>query len=74
MAFDAAKESMHILSLSEPVCDGFRILGVDFDAALETVDAVAGLVTDAGWKLRTLLRARRFCNDADQYTCIKHIL
>jgi hypothetical protein len=65
VAFDPAKESMHILSTTEPHGNDFKLLGVDFDCALDMTNAVHGLVTDAGWKLRTLLRTRRYDSDAE---------
>jgi hypothetical protein len=65
VAFDPAKESKHILSLTDPIGDNFRLLGVIFDGALTMTDAVAEVVREAGWKLRTLLRTRRYYNDAD---------
>ena len=65
VAFDAGKESLHILSLSEPSGTGFKLLGLNFDEELTMSDAVAELVAAAGWKLRTLLRTHRFYTDAD---------
>ena len=63
--FDPAKESMHILPTTEPHGNDFKLLSVDFDCALDMTNAVHGLVTDAGWKLRTLLRTRRYYSDAE---------
>ena len=75
VAFDAAKESRHILSLTEPAGDNFKLLGVEFDASLTMSDAVGDLVSAAGWKLRTLLRTRRYYSDADLITLYKsHVL
>ena len=64
VAFDAAKESCHILSTTEPLGDGFKLLGVAFDECLTMSDAVSETVTAAGWKMRALLRTRRFHTDA----------
>ena len=75
VAFDAGKESQHVLSLTDPLGDGFRMLGVNFDEELTMADAVADVVTAAGWKLRTLLRTRRFYNDSDLIVLYKaHLL
>ena len=65
VAFDAAKESRHILSQSDPSGNGFKMLGVTFDEQLTMSEAVGEIVTAAGWKLRTLVRTRRFYTDAD---------
>ena len=40
VSFDAIKESMHILALSGGVIPNFKLLGVQFDAALNMKDAV----------------------------------
>ena len=75
MAFDAAKESRHILSVSDPMGDGFRLLGVAFDEELSMSEAVSEIVSAAGWKLRTLLRTRRFYTDSDLISLYKaHLL
>ena len=65
VAFDPKKESKHILSLTDPAGGSFRLLGVDFDCLLSMADAVNDLVTEAGWKLRMLIRGRRFYTDAE---------
>jgi hypothetical protein len=73
--FDSSKESTHILSLTEPLGDTFKLLGVTFDGALTMVDAVAEVVNAAGWKLKTLLRTRRFYTDAELILLYKsHLL
>ena len=75
LAFDAGKESQHILSITDSVGESFRMLGVVFDCELIMADAVAELVTDASWKLRTLIRTRRFYTDADLILLYKsHLL
>ena len=75
VAFDAGKESEHVLSLSDPASCGFLLLGIEFDGVLAMVDAVDRVVTEAGWKLRTLLRTRRFYNDSEMIMLYKaHLL
>ena len=72
VAFDASKESQHVLSLSDPVGGNFRLLGVPF---VSMASAVSEIVSTAGWKLRTLLRTRRFYTDADLIVLYKaHLL
>jgi hypothetical protein len=65
VVFDPAKESRHILSLSDSVGQTFRLLGVLFDGSLVMDEAVDELVTEAGWKLRTLFRTQRYYTDAE---------
>ena len=60
VAFDAGKESHHVLSLSDPEGSMFKLLGVPFDTELTMANAVSELVSSAGWKLRTLLASKRF--------------
>ena len=75
VAFDAGKESQHILSTTDSVGESFWMLGVVFDCELIMADAVAELVSDASWKLRTLIRTRRFYTDADLILLYKsHLL
>jgi Ni2+-binding GTPase involved in maturation of urease and hydrogenase len=75
VCFDAAKESQHVISVSEPSGDNFKLLGVPFDPELSMVDAVSEIVSAAGWKLRTLLRTRRFYTDSDLVVLYKsHLL
>ena len=75
VSFDPAKESSHILSLTSSVGVNFKMLGIIFDGALSMEDAVAEVVTEAGWKLRTLIRTRRYYCDGDLIGLYKaHIL
>ena len=75
VVFDPAKASGHILSLTNAVGENFKTLGITFDGALTMADAVAEVVTAAGWKLRTLSRTRRYYCDADLIMLYKsHVL
>ena len=65
VAFDAGKESRHVLSLSDPFGTNFKMLGVPFDPELSMVDAVSEIVSAASWKLRTLMRTQRFYSTSD---------
>ena len=60
VAFDPAKESQHVLSLTDPFGPNFKLLGIEFDCRLCMADAVRMLVCKARWKLKMLLRAKRF--------------
>ena len=64
-----------MLSLTDSVGDSFKLLGIIFDGALSMEEAVAEVVAEAGWKLRTLLRTRRYYTDADLIVLYKaHLL
>ena len=65
VSFDASKESRHIMSLTQPAGDSFRLLGVTFDGGLTMNEAVGEVVSSASWKLRTLIRTRRYYSDAE---------
>ena len=58
VCFDPAKESFHILSRTDGYGDNFTLLGVDFDVQLLMHDAVHACATEAGWRVRSLLRAQ----------------
>ena len=73
--FDAGKESQHVLSLSDPFGNSFKLLGVPFDPELSMADAISEIVAAAGWKLKTLLRTRRYYTDSDLIVlCKAHLL
>jgi hypothetical protein len=75
VTFDPSKESQHILSIGEPWGNEFKILGVLFDAGLSMESAVQEVVVEAGWKLRMLIRTRRFYTDAELVLLYKaHLL
>jgi hypothetical protein len=75
VAFDPAKESKHILSLTHPVGNAFKLLGVSFDGTLSMGETIAEIIHEAGWKLKTLQRTRRYYNDADLVLLYKaHVL
>ena len=58
VAFDPAKESMHVLSRTCPEGDAFKILGVIFDCKLIMAEAIETVRIDAS-RLQAVLRARR---------------
>ena len=65
VVFDAGKECMHIISMTESYGNDLKMLGVRFDVALTMKAAVDELVKDASWKLKVLMRTKRFYTDAD---------
>ena len=60
VTFDPKKESFHTVSRVHPQGDGFKILGIAFDCQLLMHDTIDELCTQCCWKVRTLLRSRRF--------------
>ena len=55
IAFDADKESQHVLSTSDPEGSSFKLFGVPFDTDLYVANAVSEFASSAGWKLKTFL-------------------
>ena len=51
---------MHILHQRKPEGDGFEMFGVKFDTKLRMELQVQSLVNRCRWKLKTLLRTRRY--------------
>ena len=60
VTFDSKKEHFSVLSREAPEGPSIKLLGVSFDTKLKMECAVATLVNDTNWKLRTLLRTRKF--------------
>ena len=60
VSFDPAKESVHIVSHAQRHGDPFKLLGICFDCKLRMDLAVRDVVSQASWKLTTILRTRRF--------------
>ena len=58
--FDAGKESFHGIHRGKHFGDSFKILGVLFDTQLTMDEAAREVAREAGWRLKTLLRCRRF--------------
>ena len=65
VSFDPAKESTHILALNGGEGCNFKLLGVPFDHALSMRDAVVELVSEAGWKMASILRSGRLFTDGE---------
>jgi hypothetical protein len=65
VAFDAAKESKHILSLREAFGPDFKLLGIIFDCKLEMSNAVRALTGKVKWKVQMLLRSRKSFHTED---------
>jgi hypothetical protein len=63
--FDPGKESFHVLAKVDAFGSDFKLLGVIFDVCLKMTAAVEEVVQQAGWKLRMLMRTRRYYTDAE---------
>ena len=75
VVFEPAKESFHILDRNHPSGLSFKILSVVFDTKLAMHEAVHVFASEAGWRLRTLMRTQRFHETAAMIRLYKsHIL
>ena len=73
--FDAAKEHFHVLDRWEPEGEGFGLLGVEFEENLAMEREVQELADRCHWKLRALLRSKRFFTEGQVVQQYKtHIL
>ena len=64
-----------MLSTTDPCGSSLKLLGLDFDCELHMTDAIANVVMDAGWKMKSLLRTRRFYCDGELVLLYKsHLL
>ena len=60
VTFDTDKEGMFILSRSKPHGESFDLLGVHFDCKLIMTNTVEELARTCSWKLKAILRTKRF--------------
>ena len=58
--FDPGKESFHILHRKLFFGDDFKVLGCVFDSQLLMHAAARHVATEAGWRLRTLMRSKQY--------------
>ena len=56
----SGKESITVLSRSNPFGKGFKIFNIFFNTGLYMEEAISNICDAASWKLRTLLRTSRF--------------
>ena len=69
--FDQDKESFHVLHRTRGHGENFTILGTEFDVGLRMHDAAHKVSTEAGWRLKTLLRTRRHHTVKEMVTLYK---
>ena len=58
--FDPGKESFHILPRTLHHGDNFKVLGCLFGSQLCMLETARHVATEAGWRLKNLLRVKRF--------------
>ena len=63
--FDPGKESFHGIHRTKHFGDDFKILGVLFDCKLTMAAAAQEVAKEAGWKVKSLLRCRKFYNQRE---------
>ena len=69
--FDASKESFHVLHRTNGHGEDFLLLGILFDVELRMGIAVTTLAREAGWRLKTVLRPRRFFTERETVNLYK---
>ncbi len=69
--FDASKESFHVLHRTHGHGDDFVLLGILFDVELRMGRATTVLAREAGWRLKTVLRPRRFFTERETVNLYK---
>ena len=65
VTFEDTKESITILSRSDPAGPAFKNMGILFDPGLYMENSIESLRSKVNWKLRTLLRTSRFFTTAE---------
>ena len=72
---DAGKEEFMIISTVEPLGGHIKMLGIEFDGKLVMHSAAHKCAVKASWKMKSLLRARRFYSITDLIMLYKsHVL
>ena len=69
--FDPSKESFHLVHRRFYSGEDFKLLGVVFDSALLMHHAAREVATEAGWRLQTLLKVRRFFTTPELFRMYK---
>ena len=69
--FDPAKQSFHILSPTQGYGDNFSLLRVEFDVQLLMRSAVHQCAFEAGWRVRSFLRAQKFFRTSETIMMFK---
>ena len=76
VTFDASKEHFSILSHTDSAeGSSVKLLGINFDTKLQMSEAITECIHEASWRLRTILRTRRFYCDLELVLHFKsHVL
>ncbi len=73
--FDASKEHFLIASHVDPEGDPVTVLGIEFDGKLLMGSAIHKCASESSWKIRSIVRTRRFYCDRDLIIFFKsHVL
>ena len=65
VCFETKKETMHVISKSDPLGENFKILACTFDVKLNMDDEIENLVKIVSWKFRLLLRSKKYYDTTD---------
>ena len=60
VTFDPSKESFHLIHRQRPIGPAFKLLGLVFDGKLLMHEGIRKIAVDAGWRLQSILRPRRY--------------
>ena len=75
VSFDAGKESFHVLHRTQALGSDFKILGCTYDCKLTMASACRAVATEGRWRLKTVLRSRRYFTTTQLVTLYKsHVL
>ena len=75
VTFDAGKESFHVLHRTQAQGNDFRILGCTYDCKLTMAAACRATAQEGRWRLKTVLRSRRYFTTTQLVTLYKsHVL
>ena len=75
VVFDPGKEEFILLRRRDAIGNDFRLLGVVFDPQLLMKRGAKKIATEAGWRLKAILRARRYFSTPELMRLYKaHVL
>eukprot|EP00959_Pyramimonas_sp_CCMP1952_P316219 6618417-Pyramimonas_sp.AAC.1 len=65
VVFDPSKESAHVLSRRRPAGPNFKLLGIRYDTKLLMDEAISARVQEAGWRIHSIVRSKRYHTDSE---------
>ena len=72
--FDPDKESFHVLHRTNGVGEDFKLLGLIFDVELRMHSGISTIAREAGWRLQSVLRPRRFFSEKETVNLYKSLV